>query len=87
MYLQPPAKYFDASWGENPILQLNKSLYGQAGAPILWYDKLKEGLEKRGFTPSKVNPCMFIHKTVICVQYFDNCHWFYYEQKELDKVL
>ena len=54
VYLQPPSKYSDASWGENPILRLNKIIYGPAEAPRLWYEKLKEGLEKLGFTPSKV---------------------------------
>ena len=44
VYLQPPANYYDASWGENRILWLNKSINGQAEAPILWYDKFKEGL-------------------------------------------
>ena len=62
-------------------------LYGQAGAPILWYDKLKEGLYKREFTPRKVDPCMFISNTVICVQYVDGFLWFYHDQKELYKVL
>ena len=47
VYLQSPAKYSDSSWGENPIIRINKSLYGQAKAPILWYEKLREVLEKR----------------------------------------
>ena len=68
VYLQPPSKYSNSSWGDNLILQRNKIRYGQAEAPRLWYDKLKEGLEKRGFTIIKVEPCMFISKTVICVQ-------------------
>ena len=68
VYLQPLSKESYSSWFQNPILRLNKILYGQAEAPRLWYDKLKEGLEKRGFTIIKVEPCMFISKTVICVQ-------------------
>ena len=87
VYLQPPAKYSYASWGENPILQLNKSIYGQAEAPRLWYDKLKEGLDKCGFKPSKVDPCMLISNTVICVQYVNDYIWFYRDQKQLDKVI
>ena len=87
VYLQPPAKYSDASWGDNPILWLNKSLYGQSEAPRLWYKKLKKGLEKHGFTPRKVDPCMLISKTVICVKYVDNFLWLYHDQKELEKVL
>ena len=54
VYLQPQAKYYDASWGENTIIGLNKSLYGHAEAPRLWHEKFKEGSEKCGFTLSKV---------------------------------
>ena len=68
VYLQTTSKYSNASWVENPILRLKKSLYGQAEAPRLWYKKLKDCLEKCGFTPSKVDPCISISKTVICVQ-------------------
>ena len=35
VYLQPPEKYSDASWGESPIIWINKSLYGQSEAPRL----------------------------------------------------
>ena len=44
VYLQQPEKYYNASWGDNHILGLNKSLYVKAEAPRLWYEKLKEGL-------------------------------------------
>ena len=30
---------------------------------------------------------MFISKTIICVQYVDDCLWLYRDQKELDKVV
>eukprot|EP00957_Ditylum_brightwellii_P159015 12103043-Ditylum_brightwellii.AAC.1 len=32
------------------VLKLNKSLYGQADAPRMWYDKLRASLEARRFT-------------------------------------
>ena len=53
----------------------------------MWYEKLKEGLEKIGFTPINVDPCMFISETFICVQYVDYCIWLYHDHKELDKVI
>eukprot|EP00957_Ditylum_brightwellii_P195930 14928147-Ditylum_brightwellii.AAC.1 len=28
----------------------------------MWYDKLRAGLEARGFTACKVDPCLFISK-------------------------
>ena len=75
MYLQPPAKYSDA------FIRLSKISYGQVESHRLWYEKLKEGLEKHIFTPSNVDPWMFISKTTICVKYVDDCLWFYLKQK------
>ena len=55
------------------VLKLKKSLYGQAGAARLWYEKLRNGLLERGFVINKVDPCLFMSKTVICVVYVDDC--------------
>eukprot|EP00957_Ditylum_brightwellii_P036166 2739865-Ditylum_brightwellii.AAC.1 len=44
------------------VLKLNKSLYGQADASRMWYDKLRAGLKARGFTACKADPCLFISK-------------------------
>ena len=49
------------------VLKLKKSLYGQAEAARLWYEKLRNGLLERGFVMSKVDPWLFMAKTVICV--------------------
>eukprot|EP00957_Ditylum_brightwellii_P079665 6058055-Ditylum_brightwellii.AAC.1 len=40
----------DERFFKNHVLKLNMSLYGQADTPKMWYDKLKAGLEERGFT-------------------------------------
>ena len=87
IYITPPAQYSRPDWGPNPILKLNKSLYGQAEGPRLWYEKLKAGLEARRFTASVVDPCLFISPKIICVQYVDNCLWFYRDKKDLDDLL
>ena len=55
------------------ILRLKKSLYGQTKAARLWYEKLWNGLLERSFVMSKVDPCLFMSKTVICVVYVDYC--------------
>eukprot|EP00957_Ditylum_brightwellii_P006810 516140-Ditylum_brightwellii.AAC.1 len=69
------------------ILKLDKNLYGQADAPRMWYDKLRAGLETRGFTTCKADPYLFISKKVICICYVDNCLWFATEAKAIDAVL
>ena len=58
---------------DNIVLKLKKSLYGQAEAARLWYEKLRNGLLERGFVMSKVDPCMFISNNLIYVIYVDNC--------------
>ena len=55
------------------FLRLEKSLYDQAEAARLWYEKFRNGLLDRGFVVSKVDPCMFISKNLIYVIYVDNC--------------
>ena len=55
------------------VLKLKKSLYGQAEAACLSYEKLQNGLLERGFVMSKVDPCLFMSTTVICVVYVDDC--------------
>ena len=87
VYLRPPARFRRDSWGSDPILKLNKSLYGQAEAPRLWYEKLSAGLTDRGFTASVVDPCLFISSKVICISYVDDCLWFYRNQKDMDDLL
>ena len=87
VYLRPPARFRRDSWGSDPILKLNKSLYGQAEAPRLWYEKLSAGLTARGFTASIVDPCLFISSKVQCIMYVDDCLWFYRNQKDMDDLL
>ena len=55
------------------VLRLNKILYGQKEAVRLWYEKLGNGLLDRGFVVSKVDTCMFMYMTVICVVCVEDC--------------
>ena len=63
------------------------SLYGQAEAARLWYEKLRNGLLEHGFVMSKVDPCLFISKTVICMVYVDDCLFWERSQSEIDNVM
>ena len=55
------------------FLKVKKSLYGQAEAARLWYEKLRNGLLERGLVMSKVDLCLFMSKTDICVVYVEDC--------------
>ena len=69
------------------VLILKKSLYGQAEAVRLYYEKLQKTFLERGFVISKVYPCMFMSKTVICVVYVDDCLFWARSQSEIDNVM
>ena len=71
VYISPPPMM--SGFSRDHVLKLNKSLYGQADAPRMWYDKLRAGLEARGFTACKADPCLFISKKVVCIVYVDDC--------------
>ena len=51
------------------VLMLKKIPYGQAEAARLWYEKLLNGLLYRSFVGIKVDPCLFMSKTFICLVY------------------
>ena len=69
------------------VFRLKKSLYGQAEAARLWYEKLRNGLVERGFVMSKVDPCLFMSKTVICVVYVDDCLFWARSQFDIDNLM
>ena len=54
------------------VLHLIKSLYGLKQAPKTFFDKLKRGLEQRGFTASILDPCLFMKHNMIVVVYVDD---------------
>ena len=86
VYIEPP-QGFTSENGDDIVLKLNKSLYGQAESPRLWYEKLKKGLEDRGFVMSKVDPCLFLSKDIVCICYVDDCLFFAHKQEKLDELL
>ena len=79
---------FKSDGGQHDVvLKLKKSLYGQAKAARLWYAKLRNGLLERSFVMSKVDLCLFMSKTVICVVYVDVCLFWACSQSEIKNVM
>ena len=68
------------------FLRLKKILYGQDEATCLWYECFWKGLLDRGFVASKVDPCLFMYKTVICMVYVDACIFWEHSQSDIDNV-
>ena len=69
------------------VIKLKKSLYGQAEAARLFYEKLRNGLLERGLVTSKEYTCLFMSKTVICVVYVDDCLFWACSQSEIKNVM
>jgi hypothetical protein len=55
------------------VLKLKRSLYGLQQSPRNFFEHLKGKLLSLGFEQSEADPSLFIHDTVICVTYVDDC--------------
>ena len=64
-----------------------KILYGQAKSAHLWYEKLRNCMLESGFVMRKVDPCLFIYKTVICLVYVDDCIFWARSQSEIYNLM
>ena len=86
MYVEPP-KGFANRDGLDKVLKLNTSLYGLKQAPRTFFQKLKEGLQERGFTQSNHDPCLFMKKDMICVVYVDDTIIAGPDQKAINELI
>ena len=87
VFIELPRDFKRYGWQHDVVLKLKKILYGQAEAACPWYEKLWNGLLERGFFMSKVDTCLFMSKTVICVVYVDDCIFWARSQSEIDNVM
>ena len=77
-------RYFKSDGGQHDVvLKLKKSLYGQAEAARLWYENLRNSLLEHGFVMRKVDTCLFMSKTVICVVYVYACLFWAHSQSNI----
>jgi hypothetical protein len=58
---------WDNSWA--CILKLKKSVYGLKKASLNWFEKLKQGLVDCGFTPSEINPYLYLKENTALLAY------------------
>ena len=85
VYIALP-KDFDSN-DNNSVLKLNTSLYGMRQSPLMWYEHLKAGLEKRGFKPSTTDQCLFLGDNIICVVYVDDCLFFARDSLKIEAMI
>jgi hypothetical protein len=78
LYMELPQYYRPAGYeGQDIVLQLNKSIYGQVDSPKLFFEHLSKGMLQLGFLPSESDPCLFIHTTLklMVLNYCDDQIW------------
>ena len=81
-------RYFDSNKYQScVILILKKGLCDQAKYSRLSYKNFQNGLPDCGFVVIKVDPYLFVSKTVICVEFVGNCLFWVCSQSKIDKVL
>ena len=51
----------DFKTGEVVVYKLQRSLYGLAQSPVLWYDTIDGVLAVIGFRPTRSDPCVYTH--------------------------
>ena len=71
IYVEPPA-LFGSKMGQDKVLKLRKSLHGLKQSPSTFYQHLSQGLQKRGWKSSDIDPCVFMKHNMICVIYVDD---------------
>ncbi|KAL7580919.1 hypothetical protein ACA910_005738 [Epithemia clementina (nom. ined.)] len=58
---------------ETHVLKLLRNIYGTKQGPRVWNKYLDQGLRGVGFTPSKIDPCLYYKGDVIFLVYIDDC--------------
>jgi Reverse transcriptase (RNA-dependent DNA polymerase)/GAG-pre-integrase domain len=86
IYIHMP-RGFHSTEGSNTCLRLEKSLYGIAQAPRLWFDHLKAKLENNGFKQSALDPCLFYSSEIILVCYVDDIIMAARDKSKLDTLV
>ena len=51
----------DPKTSEAMVYKLERSLYGLAQSPVLWYDTIDGVLIVIGFIPTHSDPCVYVH--------------------------
>ena len=69
------------------VLKFKKSLYGLKQASLNWFEKLKQGLMDRGFTPSEIDPCLYLKENMVLLTYVDDCIIISPSHESIDRLI
>ena len=68
-------------------IKLKRNLYGCKQASRNWFLHLSQGLQAKGFVPSKTDPCLFIRNDAIICLHTDDCCVFAKNDKIIDDLI
>jgi len=69
------------------FIKLKRNLYGCKQAARNWFAHLNKGLIAMGFTPSKVDPCLYCRHDCILAVYTDDCLIFARQDSTIDELI
>jgi hypothetical protein len=70
IYVHQPRGFHHGKGDE--VLRLKRTLYGLKQSPWYFFQYVTERLIKQGLTASKLDPCLFISKSLIVIVYVDD---------------
>jgi hypothetical protein len=73
--------------GGDYVLLLLRNLYGLKQGSKCWFECLRDGLIEIGFTPSKVDPCIYHRNGLTLLCFVDDCLIFCREKAQADELL
>ena len=69
------------------VLKLKRNVYGQKQAGRVCNQYMDQGMKSIGFTPSKFDPCLYYHKSIVFLVYIDDCIVFGPDDTAIDEVV
>ena len=68
-------------------IESSENLYGLKNASLNWFEMLQRGLKDRGFSPSSVDPCVFIRDNCVILVYVNDCIIISKDKKVIDRFV
>ena len=68
-------------------LKLICNMYGKKQAGCVWNTFMDKGMRDIGFTPTKIDPCIYYHSPVVFLIYIDDCIMFGPDARAINQVV
>jgi hypothetical protein len=72
VYMEVPVGFILQGNKKDYCLKLKKNIYGTKQAGRVWNNHVNKGLLKLGYTPSKIDPCVYYHGPSVFMLYVND---------------